>query len=97
MSKPRYQWWGYAKSMIKRYPDKVNENEKKAVEMAIEKTLAMKTGETRMKVVELALIKHTHTIEGAALKAFCSESAARIYHTEFIREVGKCFHCDSLM
>lgn len=31
MSKPKYQWWGYAKSMIRRYPNKVNPDESRAV------------------------------------------------------------------
>lgn len=97
MSKPRYQWWGYAKSMIRRYPDRVNEDERRAVETAIEQTLAMKTGDIRYKVVELILIKRTHTIAGAAMKANCSESTAKMYHTEFIRMVGQCFNCQGLM
>lgn len=82
--------------MIRRYPDKVNEDERKAVEDAIEKTKAMKTGECRFQVVELVLMKRTHTIAGAASKIHCSESTAKMYHTEFIRDVGKFFRCNGL-
>lgn len=82
--------------MIRRYPDKVNENEKRAVDLAIEKTMAMKSGDCRYEVVELVLMKKTHTIAGAALKAHCSESTAKMYHTEFIRLVGECFNCNGL-
>lgn len=82
--------------MIRRYPDKCNENEKKAVEAAIEKTLSLKSGEYRYKVVEMVLMKKTHTIAGAAMNAHCSESTAKMYHTEFIRTVGECFNCNGL-
>lgn len=82
--------------MISRYPDKVNEDEKRAVETAIENTLGMKTGDLRMKIVELVLMKGTHTIAGAALKCYCSERTAYNYHSEFIEEVGKNFKCDGL-
>lgn len=96
MSKPKESGWGYAKSMIRRYPNKVNENERRAVETAIEKTRAMKNGECRMMVVDLVLMKQSHTIAGAAMKAYCSERAAREYHWEFIKLVGKSFKCESL-
>lgn len=97
MSKPRYTWRGYAKSMIARYPEKVNENEKQAVEKAIEKTKAMKNGDVRLEVVELVLMKGTHTIAGAALKCYCGERTAYNYHRDFIDEVGRNFSCNGLM
>lgn len=97
MSKPRYQWRGYVKGMIARYPDNVNENEKKAVSAAIENTKAMKNADIRLKVVELVLMKGTHTIPGAALKCYCSERTAYNYHAEFINEVGKNFRCNGLL
>ncbi len=96
MGTPKEHGWGYAKSMVMRYPDRVNENEKQAVEAAIQKTRVMKTGEQRMKIIDMVLIRKTHTIQGAAMKAYCSERTALNYHREFITEVGKCFHCDSL-
>lgn len=96
MSKPRYDWWGYAKGMIRRYPDRVTEDEKRAVETAIAQTRAMRNGQDRITVVELVLMKRTHTIEGAAMKVYCSEKVARNYHWEFIKLVGKNFECKGL-
>ncbi len=96
MGTPKEQGWGYAKSMVKRYPDRVNDNEKMAVETAIKNTLSMKTGEARMKIIDLVLIKGTHTIQGAALKCYCSERTALNYHWDFIKEVGRNFKCDGL-
>lgn len=96
MSKPRHQWRGYVKGMIARYPDRVNEEEKRAVSIAIENTKNKKDAEIRLKVVDLVLMKRTHTIPGAALKCYCSERTAYNYHAEFINEVGKNFVCNGL-
>lgn len=97
MSKPRYQWWGYAKSMVRRYPNKVNPDEHRAVNAAIEETLEMPTGEDRMRVVKMVLMKRTHDIEGAAMVCNVAPVTARYYHTDFIRAVGKHFSCESLI
>lgn len=97
MSKPKYQWWGYAKSMIRRYPNKVNPDESRAVSAAILETQAMPTGAVRMEVVKLVLMNGTHDIEGAAIACNVSPMTARYYHTDFIRAVGKHFSCRSLI
>ena len=60
MKRAKRNWWGYAKSMVRRYPDNVNEDERKAVEAAIEKTKGLQNGEARMKVIELMYFKATH-------------------------------------
>ena len=53
MSKPRYRWWGYAKAMLRAYPDGVTTEERTAIESAIEETNRLVDGADRMKVVEL--------------------------------------------
>ncbi len=97
MSKPRYQWWSYAKSMIRRYPDKVTQDEFVAVNAAIQETQLLSNGDIRMNIVRMVLINGTHSIRDAALKAYCSEKTAKGYHGDFIRSVGKHFSCKSLI
>ena len=97
MSQPRYGWWGYAKHMIRRYPDAVNENERAAVEAALAETERMRGGEDRLKIARMVLLKGTHTLAGAALQIPCSERTAQRYHADFIRAVGRNFRCDGLL
>lgn len=97
MSKPKYQWWGYAKSMVRRYPDRVTPDEYAAVEAAIKETQMLSSGDVRMDVVRMVLMEGTHSIQGAALKTYCSEKTAKVYHGDFIRSVGKHFSCRSLI
>lgn len=96
MSKPRYDWWGYVKSMIRRYPNAVNENEKEAIERAINLTRDMDHGEERLRVIDLVFWKGTHKIPGAAMKIHYSERMAAQWHGDFIRLVGENFRCDGL-
>ena len=97
MSRPKYGWWGYAKHMIRRYPDQTNENETKAVAKAIAETERMYAGNDRLKIAKLVLMDGSHTLAGAALQIPVSERTAQRYHADFIRCVGKHFRCDSLM
>lgn len=92
MSNPRYDWWGYVKGMIRRYPDGyVNEKEAAAVKSAIDGTNQMNNGDDRLKIIDLVFWKRTHTLPGAAMQIPCSERTARRWHTEFIKEVAKNF------
>lgn len=97
MSKPRYDWWGYAKGMLRRYPDKVNDNERKAVEEAIEETQGLDTGRERLEIIEMVYFKKTHTLIGAAMAVHCSDRTAQRYHGDFIRAVAKNFRCEKLL
>lgn len=96
MSSPRYGWWGYAKHMTRRYPDRVNEDERMAVEAALAETERMRDGRARLAVVELVLFRGTHNLAGAALQVPVSERTAQRWHGEFLRAVGRNFHCDGL-
>ena len=97
MSRPRYGWWGYVKDIIRRYPDEVNQNEKKAVEAALAITERMANGQARLKVIELVLWKGTHTLEGAALAIPCGERTARRWLHTFVLETAKSFNCSGLI
>lgn len=96
MSSPRYDWWGYVKAIIRRYPRlkdvEVSGNalrEKEAVKLSIEQTKAMENGEERLSIIDMVFLKQTHTLAGAAMAIPCSERTARRWHTEFIKTVAK--------
>lgn len=98
MSKPRYRWWGYIKSIIRSYPSLKGRQcqgtalkEQLAVEKAIEQTERMENGRERLQVIDLVFFKQTHTLEGAALMVPCSYDTAQKYHAQFIKAVAKNF------
>lgn len=97
MSCPRYGWWGYAKHMIRRYPDRTNENETRAVAAAIAETERMYAGGDRLNIAKMVLLDGSHTLAGAALQIPVSERTAQRYHADFIRCVGKHFKCNGLI
>ena len=84
MSKPRYRWWGYIKSIIRNYPalegrycQGTSLKERMAVQRSIEQTERMENGKERLQVVDLVFFKQTHTLEGAAMMVPCQGEAAR--------------------
>lgn len=83
--------------MVRRYPDRVNENEHAAVTAAIAETERMTAGADRLRVADMVLRKGSHTLAGAALCIPCSERTAQRYHADFIRAVGKHFRCEGLL
>lgn len=97
MSKPKYQWWGYVKSMIRRYPDECTKEERVAVEAAIEQTGRARDGADRLRLIEMVLIQKSHTLSGAATEVPCSERTAQRYHADFIKVVAKNFRCRGLL
>ena len=96
MSKPRYRWWGYDKSMLRAYPEEVNEYERIAIETALSETKKMIDGAHRVKVIELVFFKDTHTLQGAALNIPCDYETAKRWQQQFIRLVAKSFGCQGL-
>lgn len=62
----------------------------------IEKTMALPDGEARMKLIRLIYWGNIHTISGAAATAPCSERTAIRWNGDFIRLVGRDFHCGRL-
>ena len=97
MSQPRYGWWGYAKHMARRWPDRLNENEYAAVAAAMAETERRKNGADRLKIVCMVLLEGSHTLEGAALTIPCSRRTAQRYHADFLHSVGRHFRCDGLL
>lgn len=98
MSKPRYDWWGYVKAIIRRYnPNDTGEltgvalRENEAVRAAVEQTERYPNGQERLAVIEMVFWKKTHTLEGAALMVPCSIRTAQEWHRQFIRLVARNF------
>lgn len=89
MSKPRYRWWGYAKAMLRAYPGDVTEEERNAIESAINETMELTDGRDRIKVIDLVFFKGTHKLAGAAMQVPCSIDTAQKYHADFIRLLGE--------
>ena len=96
MSRPRKDWWGYVKGMVRRFPERTNANEREAVVKALEQTKAMPDGEQRLAIIEMMYIEKTHTLAGAALRIPCSERTARRWHGQFLWAVANNFKCDKL-
>ena len=96
MKRAKRYWWGYAKSMVKRYPDNVNDDERKAVDAAIEATRQLQNGDVRLTVIDLMYFKGTHQMEGAAQMVHYSYDRVKTWHADFIWEVGKNFSCQGL-
>lgn len=94
MSRPKYYWYPYVVSTIRQYKKGLKEDTtqnliaRKAIEETIKHTLERDTGEERMKVVTLAYLNSSHTIEGSALKCHMSATTAKRIAKEFIYEVA---------
>lgn len=97
MSNPRYDWWGFAKGMTRRYPDKCLPNEKEAVEAAIEVTQELKDGAERLRLIDMVFWKQSHSLEGAATALYISKRTADRWHGAFLRAVGRHFRCNTLI
>lgn len=98
MSSPRYDWWGYVKAIIRRYPalkdrdvSGISKREKDAVQEAIKTVEKMSNGMDVLAIIDMVFWKRTHTLSGAALQIPCSERTAQEYHRQFIRLVAKNF------
>ena len=89
-------WFGYAKAMLRNYPDKLTEAERRAVEAAIESTKHMKNGKARMEIMDLVYFQRSHNLMGAAQKLGYGYDRAKQIHTQFLHEVGKNFRCEKL-
>ena len=91
MSRPRHDWWGYAKGMIRRYPDAVTQREHRAVAHAVEATRGLPDGAERMALVDMIFWRRSHTLTGAADVCHVSERTARRWHSDFIWLVARAF------
>ncbi|MEE0801074.1 MAG: hypothetical protein U0L91_07325 [Gemmiger sp.] len=105
MSTPHYDWWSYAKGMVRRFPElraragagqtlaAVNRRELQAVEQAVAVTRAMDTGEERLRLIRLTYWNRNnrYTLEGAAGQVYISYITAKRWHRDFIYRVAEAY------
>ena len=60
-----------------------------AVERAVERTRQMKTGDLRLRIIDLVFWQQSHTLHGAALRCHVSYDTAQNWHGDFIRLVAR--------
>lgn len=92
----RYPWWSYVKNLLMQYGwalqgkrNMITDDQIQAICRAIDGTMALPNGEDIMRVVDLVLIKKSHTVAGAAMCAYVSEDTAKRWHSNFIRAVAR--------
>ena len=94
MSRPRKYWFHMVRSMVCRYDliKKGESEQEKKFAAAIEKCMGEITGlpggEDRVKAVEMVLIRHTHTQEGAAMALHYSPTTIKRWTVDFVYRVG---------
>lgn len=93
MSKPRYPWWSYVKSMARRYPKlkrsagTINEQrERDAVARAVEDLSAHPE---RLRLISLVFWEGGLTLAGAASACFISYDTAALWHRDFLYSVAR--------
>lgn len=91
MSKPRYDWWGYVKRIVYRYPACQRQTEANAIARAIRGTESRPDAGARLELIRLMYWANTrYNLPGAAmLLPGVSESTAKRWHREFIVEVAR--------
>ena len=95
MSKPRYSWWGYIKSVIRKYPthcrnnnlSDIAKNEKMAVNAVIESAKRMYDGYDRLDLISMIYWKKTHNLHEAAECMCLPYEQAKRYHDKFLQKV----------
>lgn len=65
------------------------DREMRAVQLAVDETMAMKDGEDRMKLIDLVFWKRTHTLTGACIECHISDRQGQRWHADFIHLVAK--------
>ena len=86
MSKPRYLWHGYIKSILKKYP-KVSNKEKKAVEDALS-DFSMEGRTDLLDLSEILYFKKKKDMRGAAEILYISYGTAIRRNREILRKVA---------
>lgn len=96
MSKNHYDWWGYVKSLVRKYPGNrsselsgVALRNHEAVKKAVDDTMKMDGGVNRLKVINMVHWERTRTLEGAALAVPCGYATAARWQRRFFEEVAR--------
>lgn len=59
-----------------------------AVSQAIQKTMLLRTGQERLKLIDMVFWKQSHNLEGSGYELGYSDRTARRFHRDFIFLVG---------
>lgn len=102
---PHEEWWDYVKKIIRAYPElerkanstcasansltKKEQRRYDAVKAAMEETLRMRQGASRIEVIRKVYWDNSHTLFGAGLCVPISERMAYAWNADFIRAVEK--------
>lgn len=90
MSKPRYKWWGYARAMIRAYPERCNDNEREAVYEALQKLEDYPMPEVRRQLIA-QYFSCKKPISVAADELHLQRSVAEAWLCDFIHDTWDCF------
>lgn len=90
MSKPRYDWWGYIKKMMRRYPNCQRQAETNAIDKAISKTMMRPDSKHRLALIKAIYWSNSKcNLAGAAMSLpGVSEATAKRWHKDFILDVA---------
>lgn len=93
-------WWGYMKYITRKYgsikipSSDFERRELEAVQRAVDETVQMRDGLSRVEFIEMYYWKRSHSLQGAAMKLGVSERTALRWHGEFIKCVAAEFFGD---
>lgn len=98
-------WWGYMKTIIRKYDviplsearSPIEYCELEAVRNAIERTKLMKTGDERLRLVNMVFWKRSHNVVGAGMVLHVSEDTAIRWHSDFVKAVAREFFGEEML
>lgn len=98
-------WWGYMKTIIRKYDviplsearSPLEYCELEAVQHAIERTRLIKTGEERLRLVNMVFWKRSHNVVGAGMVLHVSEDTAIRWHSDFVKAVAREFFGEEML
>ena len=90
MSKPRYNWWSYAKAMIYAFPTDDTDRERTSVEEALTSLTDFDDANNRRQMVELYFFERKNIDEATEKLELCSKTG-KLYLHDFIIDVWEIF------
>ena len=90
MSKPRYNWWSYAKAMIYAFPTDDTDRERTSVEEALTGLEDCNQANARRQMVELYFFERKTICKAAETLELCPDTA-ELYLHDFIIDVWEIF------
>ena len=92
MSKPRYPWWSYVKSMVRRYRQPAKTRNEERERDAVRRAVAdFSDHPDRLRLISLVFWEQSFNLSGAAQACHVSYDTARLWSAQFLRCVAKHF------